>query len=444
MLLSIVCACDGQLGPSFTVTGEASAVVPTVVNFEWTVDLDDVSSGAVDFGLDTGYGRTVDANLDDGGVLSAQAIGLLPTTEYHFRVQVTSGGTVYYSDDRTVTTGAIPSTLPELTVAANDGAERDDFFVTSMLTVPTAAAIIDREGNYLWWYTSAEEREDWPVTRTRVSRDGTAVLFLHNVPLAEGVPDGYQHIVRVSLDGETVETIPTPGAHNDFYEHEDGTLVILSEDRRQVEDEDVVGDKLVEIAPDGSETIVWSVWDHLEYEPGTSEFGHWTHANAIDYDADEDVYYVGARHISTIFKIDRATGDVLWMLGGPRSDFEFVDGGTEFSALQHQFEVLDDGIFIFDNREESDFASRAVEYALNEETGIATQRWEHISDPPLYCYGMGDVDRLDSGDSLITWSTAGVIDEVAPDGEVLWQIQLDLGSGLGYLSRVDTLPGLGE
>ena len=131
------------------------------------------------------------------------------------------------------------------------------------------------------------------------------------------------------------------------------------------------------------------------------------------------------------------------MLGGPHSDFELDTGGAEFSTLQHQFEILDDGIVIFDNRE-ADTPSRAVEYALDEATGVATQRWEHISEPPFFCYGMGDVDRLASGDSLITWSTAGVIDEVSPDGEVQWEVQLDLGAGLGYLTVVDTLPGMGE
>ena len=435
--------CDGQLGPEFSLSAVISEVVPTVASFTWTVDLDGVTSSAIEFGLDEGYGARLDTRVDDSGGYSATAIGLDPTTEYHYRATATADGTTYYSDDQTLTTGAIPSTLPEVSLTEDDGAAREDFLVTSMLTVPTVAAIVDRQGNYRWWYTSSGEREDWPITRARVARDGRSILFLHNVPLSGEVPPGLQEIVRVSLDGESVETIPTPGAHNDFYEHEDGTITILAEDRRDVESEEVTGDQLIEISPDGSETVIWTVWDHLEYEPGTSEYGHWTHANAIDYDPEEGVYHVGARHISTIFKIDRASGDVLWMLGGPESDFELEGGGTEFSTLQHQFEILDDGIVIFDNRDADD-PSRAVEYALDETTGVASPRWEHMSDPPFFCYGMGDVDRLDSGDSLITWSTAGVVDEVSPDGEVLWRVQLNLGAGLGYLTVVDTLPGMGE
>ena len=44
------------------------------------------------------------------------------------------------------------------------------------------------------------------------------------------------------------------------------------------------------------------------------------HLNSIDLDADGNLV-LSARHTNAIYKIDRRTGDVIWRLGGKRSDF---------------------------------------------------------------------------------------------------------------------------
>ena len=71
------------------------------------------------------------------------------------------------------------------------------------------------------------------------------------------------------------------------------------------------------------------------------------HLNSIDLDADGNLV-LSARHTNAIYKIDRQTGDVIWRLGGKRSDFA-MRPGTTFN-LQHDARMQHDGtITLFDN-----------------------------------------------------------------------------------------------
>ena len=83
--------------------------------------------------------------------------------------------------------------------------------------------------------------------------------------------------------------------------------------------------------------------------------------------------------------------------------------------------------------------SRAVEYTIDLETGLAELVWEHVSDPPLYVYSLGDLARLPSGNTLVVWSTSGLMEEVTPAGEVVLQVGLPLGVGFGYTRWMETL-----
>jgi hypothetical protein len=54
---------------------------------------------------------------------------------------------------------------------------------------------------------------------------------------------------------------------------------------------------------------------------------------------------------------------------------------------------------------------------------------------------MGDVTRTPDDTTLVTWATAGRIEEVDADGEVLRAYQLDIGAAFGYTTALDTLTG---
>ena len=56
-------------------------------------------------------------------------------------------------------------------------------------------------------------------------------------------------------------------------------------------------------------------------------------------------------------------------------------------------------------------------------------------------FAKGDVERLSNGNTLVTWSSAGEIQEVTPKNEVVWQVNTDLGSAITFIDRVESLYG---
>src|SRR5215213_2595489 len=71
------------------------------------------------------------------------------------------------------------------------------------------------------------------------------------------------------------------------------------------------------------------------------------HINSIDV-YDDDHLLVSARNTWTLYKIERKTGEVIWRLGGKKSDFEMGQGTR--SAFQHDARRHKDGtISVFDN-----------------------------------------------------------------------------------------------
>src|SRR5207245_11514768 len=88
---------------------------------------------------------------------------------------------------------------------------------------------------------------------------------------------------------------------------------------------------------------------HESYIPQLAPAGNvdYFHLNSLDLDADGNLL-VSARNTSTIYKIDRKSGKVLWRLGGMKSDFA-VEPAASF-GFQHDVRRRPDGtITIFDN-----------------------------------------------------------------------------------------------
>lgn len=125
------------------------------------------------------------------------------------------------------------------------------------------------------------------------------------------------------------------------------------------------------------------------------------HGNSIKKDLDGN-YLISLRHTNSVMKIDSATGNIIWRLGGKRSDFTFVNDSS-FSG-QHDLKVLPNGNYtLFDNGNMSQprRPSRAVEYQLDTANKTATKVWEYVYPSPLYARAMGNYGRNASGDQFI-------------------------------------------
>ncbi len=442
-LVALIGACAGSVQTEEA--GELYAVIsediPTVVTATWPLPEADYEDAWVEYGRGETAEGSAPGSEDGSGRFESVILGLKPSTEYWLQGVASTSDGQKRSLVTYVTTGAVPPWVPGLEKEA--GAEEelgDRFLLTSLVSVPSAVVIIDSDGDFVWWLAGSED--DPPITRARMAHDGESILFLSSFPYEMEKEVGLSRkLVRVSLDGADTETILLEDIHHDFAELADGTLAVLRRDTRSVGDVQVVGDEVLEIRPDDSTAVVWSMWDEPEMDTdGLLELeGRSTHGNALDYDVERGVYQVGSRNLHTVFEVDRDSGEVLVRYGGEYSDFALPNVEDAMTTHQHQFHVLDDAIVYFDNGENGAEQSRVVEYALNDENGHAIPAWEYVSDPPIYCYAMGDVTRTDDYTTITTWSTAGRIEEVDIDGEPLRVYQLDIGAAFGYTTALDSL-----
>lgn len=333
--------------------------------------------------------------------------------------------------------GPVPPDLPEVDRMVEGDDPATGHLVTSLLTGGHRPVVLDTGGRYVWWGDA--EEPGVTVSRALLTRDRCAVLHLAE---QDGFDPGAEYVSRIhrtEFDGGGTTTLKVLDLHHDLVELADGTLASIAREFREIDGVWVAGDQIVEIAPDGTQRVVWSVWDHWDITPQTEPQGEaidWSHANALDHDEASDLYLISLRHLDSIAAVDRGTGETAWVLGGDGATVELL-GDPELDAFheQHQFQLLPGGVLVFDNGETEGVSSRTIEYAWSGE-GAVEAVWRHIPDPTLNCYALGDVTRLGNGNTGITWSTAGRIDEITPGGELVSQIALEMGAGFGYTTWV--------
>lgn len=418
MLLLLLAACPGgKTGSIGDVTAEVSPVIPTVVTVSWTSDVE--GEQVLHYGTTDALGQTLVAS-GEGGTYEAVILGLPTETDVYYKVVAGEAE----SEVGNTRTGVLGSDLPVLTVTG----ESDQYIVTTLLGATTGATIIDPQGRIVWWYP--EERE-LDVYRTVISRDRSSIIY--NAASVSGDPAANSSLVRVSLDGTEVQDIPVPLLAHDFVELPDGTIAAMVVEYRDHEGEELRGDQIVEIAPDGTQTVVWSAWDCFDpaVDIGTDQEQGWTFANALDYSESEDAYYLSLRNFSSIVRIDRATGECPWVFGTTAANV-VPDESSETFLHQHQFQVLDDSILVFDNDGAAGNVSRVLEYSYSGgET--ATEIWSYTADPTVYTFVLGEPVRLADGDTMVDWAVNGQIERVGADGTLEWQLKSGLGFAFGFM-----------
>ena len=413
---------------------EVSDIIPTIATA--TLSEGDLSyeSATIEFGPTDGYGTTLDFDLTGDGPYTLSLLGNKADQEVFYRVTATTdtdAETLEVTDS--FETGPVWNELPAFTVEGTN--TLDGYILFVLVAEPGAVVILDSEGDYVWW--SEIDVSLQPYGRARISQDRQSVFYL---PINQSDQITNAGIYKVSIDGEHSELIEAEGAHHDFTELDDGTLTTLVYDEKSEGSLQIDGDAIVEIAPDGTQTTVTSVWDHEEYDPDASDVPGttWSHANVLEYDEESDSYTVSFLGFSSIYRFGR-DGSLEWRLGGDQSDFAMPDGETELFNYQHHFQFLEDSVLIFDNGDIGSLSSRIVEYSFDGTTPQINNIWSFTPDPELYCFSLGDATRLDNGNTFANFSVQGHLFEVDPEGEVIWTLAGELGAAFGYTSLIDSL-----
>lgn len=115
---------------------------------------------------------------------------------------------------------------------------------------------------------------------------------------------------------------------------------------------------VIQEVKDGEVIFEWDSTAHPElyalsveandYQNEVSEWSDYVHFNSITIDPEDGNFVCSFRHLDAILKIDRTTGDILWILGGKGDQFGI--GANQKFHRQHDLSILEDGSYmLFDN-----------------------------------------------------------------------------------------------
>jgi len=272
--------------------------------------------------------------------------------------------------------------------------------------------------------------------------------------------DGTIH--RYGLDGSLLEEVKLQGIHTDFVELPDGNMASVAWEVREFEDSDgvtqqVLGDRIVESADDGSQVVIWSAFDDFSPDlteslpsgsyPADPSVLDWSHINGLSYDAEEDDYLVSADGLNVLLRIDRQTGTRLWTLSDSEGDFSSSDEARLVHGAHSVESLGTDRLLIFnrnvsypmDGKDLDAVCSEAIEVELDIESGTAQRSWSYGTDECLLTVFYGEAMRLDNANTLVIFSSSGQLSEANPEGETVWQLNANVGAAFGFGDRVDSL-----
>jgi len=373
--------------------------------------------------------------------------GATGDTEVQWSVSVDGGAA---SCEGSVTTEPLPDNLPQLdlTVAADGELAGPRFLMGSVFAINgqhNLILVFDRQGRVVWYH----EVDDGDfVVDTQLARDGGGLL--HNVFDAFFRED-IAVMRRLDIEGQLVEELRTELGHHMFAQLPDGVLTYQSlafedwTDPESKETETVVGDLLVERSADGSEAVVFNLFDWLEVErnfffdfPSLYPQGiDWSHGNAIKYDEARDSYLFSTGNTGILMDIDRATGAPTQLYGNvsPDEGVPLAEGVPPFEH-PHDPSWLDNGNLLIFTSDFAAAASGAVEYAV--EDGELVEVWRHGLDGEIFSALLGQAVRYENGDTLVNFGGTPVLRQVSAEGEVIWEIRGVLGYGFAQFVGLDS------
>lgn len=164
------------------------------------------------------------------------------------------------------------------------------------------------------------------------------------------------------------------------------------------------------------------------------------HLNSVGVMNDGNLL-LSARNTWTLYKVDPATGDVLWRLGGGQSDFT-SGPGVQF-AWQHDATQHRDGtISLFDDEATPPVRRRSRALFLHVDEAamhVAVTRSYVHEHPRLLAGSQGSVQLLPDGDVFVGWGSEPYFTRFAPNGATL--LDGKLATGTSYRAFHDEWTG---
>jgi hypothetical protein len=420
--------------------------------------------------IDAAPGRTISIN---GVARGANVTGTLPLNAGEFVSLVVAGPS---GATETYAIRCLPADFPPFTSQAPGTASPGWYLTTlgydSVIRYGQYAVIFDEHGAVVWYRKTTQ-----PIIDLKRLRSGNLawVPLVGFAPFGTDPTRGYE---EHRLDGTLVSTYRTvvgPTDHHDLRELPNGHLLLLTYVPRTGVDLRVLGapygaservvDSVIEeidpTLPAGTAPVwIWNSKDHFDIAEtkfpqkfdalgtGTPNTVDLTHVNSIEPQPNGDIV-ASFRHLDAVARISRATGNVVWKVGGTTTTHDSAVGAKVLAvvddplggpARQHSATLTPNGnLLLFDNRTPSPAPpstpigpARVVEYALDLTASTAKLVWRIDDTLGRSAFGLGGVQRLGDGDTLVNW---GPIQPVIAQYDVAKALQLQINQpsgGIGY------------
>jgi hypothetical protein len=335
---------------------------------------------------------------------------------------------------------SVPGDFPHINVTVNKATADGYIFLNNWSDDHPFNIIFANDGSPVWYRRAVygDRRRDF-----KVQKNGTITMLVRS---SAGYPFGQGHVAYDQNFNEIKTFHAVDGYETDEHELqvlENGHYLLIGLRGVSVDMSKIVpgGQKnanlgvgaIQEFTPEGDLIFLWDAYieipDYLPYtelEDLTSGGFRYPHMNAIDIDDDGNIL-LSCRHLSTVFKLDRSTGEIIWELGGHNSDFTFVNDPLDGFRNQHDVRNLGNNhLTVFDNGNlHNPSRSRGAEYVLDLAKKTASLVWEYRNPPGTnYSYYMGNTQRLPNGNTLIDWAIGDrpKATEVTPGGQVVYEM----------------------
>ncbi len=335
-------------------------------------------------------------------------------------------------DDEEYTFKIITEALPEdfqnvIDFESDEDKLTDDlYFITPSSGGYTSA--YDANGDVRWYLT---QYAGWKIDRLE---NGNLLLSTERLVHAPYYNTG---LYEINMLGKIYTEFNLPGGyHHDYFELENGNIIVATDDF----EEGTVEDYIVELDRNtGFPVKEIDLKDILNTKDSKSEYWtdyDWFHNNSVWYDKETNSLTLSGRHQDAVVNLDYDTNEINWIIGDSTNwseeyqqyFFEPVGSNFEWQWAQHAAMILPNGnVFIFDNgnnksKIEEEYVSadesysRGVIYDIDTENMTIKQVYEYGKSRGSSYYSpyVSDVDYLKEDNYLLT--SGGII---LKDGEAL-------------------------
>lgn len=405
--------------------------VATVLEVGWTLDRD-VEDVWLTWRVGDGDWSTSPARAGTSGAHTEAVLGVPADTDVEVRIVTEAGGTATESESYTGHTDPLPSEVPVpelvswdplltspapwLLISADRGPGSYDG--------PVYTEIVDREGRVVWYHLTTDDRL---TLYAQPSADGTHLLLDENAFYTFGAAT--PGVERLTLDLGYDEFTELDDFGFAIDEMEDGSLLY--------EGRDGADKALVELAPDGTKTVVWDCtqW-HADNGYATDDWS--TMPNTLVWDATQGTVLWSMFTTDTVVEVAVPSGEVVRQFGQLAGGWAF-DPPESVVDYQHYPNYTPEGDIIVSTHVKGEpHQQRTRVFELDDSAQTLREIWTFGEGVDHYADYAGEAHEVDGGNRLIGYGTDGATLEVTDTGEIAWELAWEQG-GITLLTGHQTL-----